>query len=73
MPMKRSDLLALDAHSALMASLRGETTWDVQLNHSCHNNFHKFKFIHKLDTWQLCEAACGAEDECKQFAYSHDA
>lgn len=73
MPMKRSDLLALDAHSALMASLRGETMWDVQLNHSCHNNFHKFKFIHKLDTWQLCEAACGAEDECKQFAYSHDA
>ena len=47
------------------------TTWDVHVNASCGNHAAKYKFIPSMPSMEACEAACGSDPECVQFAYAH--
>lgn len=46
-------------------------TWDVHVNASCGNHAAKYKFIPSIASMDACQAACGTDPECLQFAYAH--
>ena len=48
-------------------------TWDEHRFASCHNtNAHKYRFLHHTASLAACEAACGADEQCKQVRADQD-
>ena len=46
--------------------------WDEHKFATCHNtNANKYNFLHNVPDLGACEAACGADSECKQVEFKH--